>query len=164
MDNVFVDAKGREVFADDIVPAVEKGNFALLIRDDKILLHYPLKSDVPEIIGGVCQRGENPRDNMSRLIYEQTGLDITPSEAEKHLEQEVDYVDCTVTGTNPFMRYCQVFEVFDVAAYWPDDGRLKWSAPDGGCAEWVDVDEVLSGKVKINYWHFAAMQKIFSED
>lgn len=164
MNNVFVNSKGRAVFADDVVPAVENGYFALLIKDDKILLHYPPKNDVPELVGGVCPRGENLRDNMSRLIYEQTGVDIMPSEAAKHFEQEVDYADDNASGTNPFIHYHQAFDVFDVATYWSEDERLKWVTPDGGCAVWAELDDVLVGKLKINYWHFAAMQKIFDED
>ena len=49
MDNLFFNRKGRPKYADDVIPAYKNGYFALLVKENKILLTYPPGVGVPEL-------------------------------------------------------------------------------------------------------------------
>ena len=42
MVEVFYDRRGKEKYADDVIPFEQKGYFAILVKDDRVLVTYPL--------------------------------------------------------------------------------------------------------------------------
>ena len=41
MVEVFYDRRGKEKYADDVIPFEQKGYFAILVKDDRVLVTYP---------------------------------------------------------------------------------------------------------------------------
>ena len=68
MSDVFINSRGREVFADDVVPAVEDGYFAIFIKNKKVLLYWPPYGEAAEFIGGVCPRAQRRRGGRLALV------------------------------------------------------------------------------------------------
>ena len=75
MSNIFFDRYGRKKYAgDDVIPMHQKGYFAILVWDNKVLLTYPPLVKVPEFPGGTVDRKEDFRDCLYRKLYEETGI------------------------------------------------------------------------------------------
>ena len=62
MSDVFYDRRGREKYADDLIPVCQKGYFAILVKDGKVLVTYPPSVSVPEFPGGAVSRKEDFRN------------------------------------------------------------------------------------------------------
>ena len=41
MSDIFYDRRGHEKYADEIIPLHQKGYFAILVKDEKVLVTYP---------------------------------------------------------------------------------------------------------------------------
>lgn len=67
MVEVFYDRRGKEKYADDVIPFEQKGYFAILVKDDRVLVTYPPQVSVPEFPGG-----SRPEGRFSRLPVSQT--------------------------------------------------------------------------------------------
>ena len=52
MSDIFYDRRGHEKYADEIIPLHQKGYFAILVKDEKVLVTYPPQVSVPEFPGG----------------------------------------------------------------------------------------------------------------
>ena len=162
MSDVFINSRGREVFADDVVPAVEDGYFAIFIKNKKVLLYWPPYGEAAEFIGGVCPRGEDKAASLSRMLYEQSGFESAIGKPEEIWSQEVDYFDAR--AANPFIHYRQVFGLFDAAKYPLVERDKNWTTPDGGAAMWQDLDALFRGDIELNYTHMAALKALVAED
>lgn len=51
MSDIFYDRRGHEKYADEIIPLHQKGYFAILVKDEKVLVTYPPQVSVPEFSG-----------------------------------------------------------------------------------------------------------------
>lgn len=91
MDNLFFNRKGRPKYVDDVIPAYKNGYFALLVKENKILLTYPPGVGVPEFPGGSIRRSENFRDCLFRKLYEETGVEFMLDKGVRQFEQTVNY-------------------------------------------------------------------------
>lgn len=67
MVEVFYDRRGKEKYADDVIPFEQKGYFAILVKDDRVLVTYPPQVSVPEFPGGSA----GPEGRFSRLPVSQ---------------------------------------------------------------------------------------------
>ena len=50
MSDIFYDRRGHEKYADEIIPLHQKGYFAILVKDEKVLVTYPPQVSVPEAV------------------------------------------------------------------------------------------------------------------
>ena len=163
MDEAFFDRYGRKKYATDIIPIRQKGYFAILVKDKKVLLTYPPLVDIPEFPGGSIARGENFRECLFRKLYEETGIEFMLSEGEKEFTHTLRYF---AEDARPYGEYCiydMTFLVYDAASYGFDTSVAKCKTPENGCAVWLPIAEILSGETKINYAHWLAFKELFNE-
>lgn len=161
MTEVFYDRFGREKYADDIIPVHQKGYFAILVKDDLVLVTYPPQVKVPEFPGGSVSRKEDFRDCLYRKLYEETGIEFALSQGEKSYSQTINYF---ANDARPFGEYCvyeQTFIVYDASAYGFDTTKEPWRTPENGTAAWLKKEDIFSGTHKINYAHWLAFQHLF---
>ncbi len=160
MDKIFFNRRGREKYADDVVPVEKTGYFALLIKDHKVLLTYPPQVSVPEFPGGSCKRREDFRDCLFRKLYEETGVEFMLDKGETSYEQTVNYFADDERPDGTFYIYRQIFIVYDASSYGFDIDVPRWKTPENGYAQWVDLEDIFEGRVKVNYCHWTALQKL----
>lgn len=164
MTEIFYDRFGREKYADDIIPIEQKGYFAILIKDQKVLVTYPPQVNVPEFPGGTVSRKENFRDCLYRKLYEETGIEFALSQGEKTYTQTINYF---ANDARPFGEYCiyeQTFIVYNASSYGFDTTQAAWRTPESGTAAWIRVSDIFSGTHKINYTHWLAFQELFNKE
>ncbi len=161
MTDIFYDRYGRKRYADDIVPAEKYGYFAVLIKDARVLLTYPLGKKAPEFPGGSLVRGENFRDCLFRKLYEETGIEFMLDKSEQCFEQVIPYFADDEKPYGTFYIYHQTFFVYDADKYGFDVERERWKTPENSLAVWVSFQDIVSGKVKINYAHWQAFKQLF---
>ena len=126
MDKIFFNRRGREKYADDVVPVEKTGYFALLIKDHKVLLTYPPQVNVPEFPGGSCKRREDFRDCLFRKLYEETGVEVMLDKGETSYEQTVNYFADDERPDGTFYIYRQIFIVYDASSYGFDIDVPRW--------------------------------------
>lgn len=163
MNNLFYDRRGKTKYADDIIPVHQKGYFAILLKDDKVLVTYPPQVNVPEFPGGSVSRREDFRDCLFRKLYEETGIEFMLDYGTKEFHQEINYF---AEDARPYGMYCiydQTFIVYDASSYGFDTDVEPWRTPENGSAAWVAVEDIFSGKIKVNYAHWQAVQALFPE-
>lgn len=161
MNNVFYDRRGKTKYADDIIPSAQKGYFAILVKDEKVLVTYPPLVKVPEFPGGTLKRKEDFRDCLYRKLYEETGIEFMLDYGLKEFHQEINYF---AEDARPFGEYCvydQTFIVYDASSYGFDTAIESWRTPENGMAAWVAVEDIFSGKTKVNFAHWQAVQALF---
>ena len=81
MSDIFYDRRGHEKYADEIIPLHQKGYFAILVKDEKVLVTYPPQVSVPEFPGGTVSRREDFRGCLYRKLYE-LGRKILPADCQ----------------------------------------------------------------------------------
>ena len=160
MSEMFFDRYGNKKFIGDAIPISKKGYFAVLLKDDKILVTVPPQSDVPEFPGGYKQRSEDMQQCLYRKLYEETGVDFVLGEGMKLFDQVVRYYDIEEKkGT--FYIYDQTFVVYDASSYGFDTKAKSWVAPDGSAVYWLKIQDVASGALKLSYMHGKAFEELF---
>lgn len=92
MSDIFYDRRGHEKYADEIIPLHQKGYFAILVKDEKVLVTYPPQVSVPEFPGGTVSRREDFRGCLYRKLYEETGIEFELDWGEKSYQQIVNYL------------------------------------------------------------------------
>jgi len=161
MSDIFYDRCGREKYADEIIPVYQKGYFAVLVKDNKVLVTYPPLVSVPEFPGGAVSRKEDFRECLYRKLYEETGIAFELSEGEKSFSQRINYF---ADDARPYGEYCvydQTFIVYNASSYGFDTTADSWHTPENGIAAWIDVADILAAKTKINYAHWLAFRQLF---
>ncbi|MDR1026560.1 MAG: NUDIX domain-containing protein [Lactobacillus sp.] len=160
---VFYNRYGEECFLGDAVPTNKKGYFAVLIKDDKVLVTIPEGADIPEFPGGNKQRNETPRESLYRKLYEETGVDfeLGCGCSDKEFNHVVDYFSIEDKPNGRFFFYDQTFYVYDASAFGIDATEKVWKTPDGAQACWVKMKDIIKEKKKINYAHWLAFKEIF---
>lgn len=161
MDNAFYDRRGRQKFGGDVVPVRKKGYFAVLVKSGKVLLTYPSNTNVPEFPGGSMCRDEDFRQCLLRKLYEETGIDFMLDKGEKQFHQVFNFFDETECAFGVFYIYDQTFILYDASSYGFDSTAEKWRTPENSMAAWVSLEDIVSGKVKINYAHWQAVKALF---
>ena len=162
MDEAFYDRYGHKKYANDIIPIEQKGYFAILVKDEKVLMTYPPLVDVPEFPGGAIGRRENFRECLFRKLYEETGIEFMLSSGEKEFHQTLRYF---AEDARPYGEYCiydMTFLVYDASSYGFDTRESQSKTPENGSSCWVPIKDILSRKTKINYAHWLAFQELFS--
>ena len=117
MSDIFYDRRGHEKYADEIIPLHQKGYFAILVKDEKVLVTYPPQVSVPEFPGGTVSRREDFRGCLYRKLYEETGIEFELDWGEKSYQQIVNYF---AEDARPFGEYCvydQTFIVYDAGHF-----------------------------------------------
>lgn len=163
MVEVFYDRKGREKYADDIIPIRQKGYFAILVKDEKVLVTYPPQVKVPEFPGGAVSRREDFRGCLFRKLFEETGIEFMLDFGVNQFEQDINYFAEDARPFGEFCVYNQTFIVYDASSYGFDTDVDMWRTPENGMAAWVDINDIFEGKTKINYAHWQAFQKLFAD-
>ncbi len=164
MSDTFYDRFGREKYADDIIPINQKGFFAILVKDNKVLVTYPPQVKVAEFPGGTVTRKEDFRTCLYRKLYEETGIEFELGHGEQSYNQQINYF---ADDARPFGEYCtydQTFIVYDASSYGFDTQTTPWRTPENGNAAWLNIDDIFSAKTKINYAHWLAFQQLFKAD
>lgn len=162
MSDIFYDRRGHEKYADEIIPLHQKGYFAILVKDEKVLVTYPPQVSVPEFPGGTVSRREDFRGCLYRKLYEETGIEFELDWGEKSYQQIVNYF---AEDARPFGEYCiydQTFIVYDASSYGFDTSVSPWRTPENGNAAWLNIQDIFSAKTKINYTHWLAFQHLFN--
>lgn len=161
MSDIFYDRRGKPKYADDIIPVQQKGYFAILLKDDKVLVTYPPQVNVPEFPGGTLSRKEDFRECLFRKLYEETGIDFMLDYGLREFHQEINYF---ADDARPYGTYCiydQTFIVYDASSYGFDTNVEAWKTPENGMAAWIAVEDIFSAKTKVNYAHWQAVQALF---
>lgn len=161
MSEIFYDRRGKVKYADDVIPVQQKGYFAILLKDDKVLVTYPPQVNVPEFPGGAVSRREDFRNCLFRKLYEETGIEFMLDYGSKEFHQEINYF---ADDARPFGMYCvydMTFIVYDASSYGFDTAKEPWRTPENGQAAWVAVEDIFSAKTKVNYAHWLAVQALF---
>lgn len=161
MSNVFYDRCGREKYADEIIPIRQKGYFAILVKDEKVLVTYPPQVKVPEFPGGTITRKEDFRACLYRKLYEETGIEFELDHGERSYSQTVNYF---AEDARPFGEYCiydQTFIVYDASSFGLDTNIEPWHTPENGSGAWLNIEDIFSAKTRINYTHWLAFQNLF---
>lgn len=161
MSDVFYDRRGREKHADDEIVVRQKGYFAILVKDDKVLVTYPPAVSVPEFPGGSVSRNEDFRSCLFRKLYEETGIEFMLDHGQRQFQQDINYF---AEDARPFGEYCaynQTFIVYDASSYGFDTGKEPWRTPENGLAAWLNIEDIFSARTKINYAHWQAFQQLF---
>lgn len=164
MVEVFFDRRGKEKFADDVIPVEQKGFFAVLLKDDKVLVTYPPQVNVPEFPGGAVSRKEDFRSCLFRKLFEETGIEFMLDSGIKQYEQDINYFAEDARPFGEFCHYNMTFIVYDASSFGFDTKKKEWKTPENGRAAWVDIKEIFKGKIKINYAHWLAFQQLFAEE
>ena len=162
MDNLYYNRYGQTKFASDIIPMHQKGYFAILIKDNKVLLTYPPQVDLPEFPGGSISRREDFRDCLYRKLYEETGLDFMLDYGVKEFSQTINYFADDAKPNGVYCIYEQMFIVYDASSYGFDTQKENWKTPENGKASWIALEDIISKKIKINYTHWLAVQNLFT--
>lgn len=163
MDSPFYDRHGKEKFINDEIPSHKKGYFAILVKDNKVLITYPPDVDVPEFPGGSVRRKEDYRGCLYRKLYEETGIEFMLGEGVDSFFQTIEcYDDAKPDGE--YFIYEQTFIVYDASSFGFDTSRKMWKTPENGKAAWIDINNISSEKLKINYGHWLAFQELFLTD
>ena len=163
MGDVYYDRYGKEKYGEDVISMHQKGYFAVLLKDNKVLVTYPPQVDWPEFPGGTVSRREDFRDCLYRKLYEESGLDFMLDHGLKEFSQTINYFADDAKPNGVFCVYEQTFIVYDAATYGFDSNKEIWKTPENGKACWVKVEDILSKKIKINYTHWLAMQALFGD-
>lgn len=161
MSEVFFDRQGNKKYADDIIPIHQKGYFAILVKDNKVLVTYPPMVKVPEFPGGTVGRREDFRACLYRKLYEETGIEFMLDTGERQFNQEINYF---AEDARPFGEYClydQTYIVYDASSYGFDTNKAGWRTPENGVAAWINIKDIFLGNAKINYAHWQAFQALF---
>lgn len=164
MNEVFYDRNGKTKYADNIIPIKQKGYFAILLKDNKVLVTYPPMVERPEFPGGSVSRREDFRNCLYRKLYEETGIEFMLDYGIKEFHQEINYF---ADDARPFGEYCiydMTFIVYDASSYGFDTTVSPWKTPENGMAAWIAVEDIFSGKNKVNYTHWQAVQALFKQD
>ena len=164
MTEKYYDRYGREKHGDEIIPIHQKGYFAILVKEDKVLVTYPPQVDIPEFPGGAVSRKEDFRDCLFRKLYEETGIEFVLSQGKKTYTQTINYF---ADDARPFGEYCsyeQIFIVYDASAYGFDTAQAPWHTPENGRAAWIKKEDISSKRAKINYAHWLAFKELFEKE
>ena len=162
MYDMFFDRYGKRRFLGESIPISKKGFFAILLKDDKVLVTVPPNSELPEFPGGHKQRGEDLRSCLYRKLYEETGVDFMLGEGARKFSQVVNYFDIEEKkGT--FYIYDQTFIVYDAEKYGFNTKAKPRVAPDGAKSYWLKVKDITSGKVGLSYMHGLAFGEMFKD-
>lgn len=161
MSEVFYDRRGREKYADEIIPICQKGYFAILVKNEKVLVTYPPQVKVPEFPGGTVTRKEDFRACLYRKLYEETGIEFELDHGTQIYNQTINYF---AEDARPFGEYCvynQTFIVYDASSFGFDTDKAPWRTPENGIGAWLNIEDIFSAKTKINYAHWLAFQHLF---
>lgn len=161
MTDVFYDRNGKPKYADDIIPIAQKGYFAILVKNGKVLVTYPPQVDVPEFPGGTVTRREDFRECLYRKLYEETGLDFMLDYGSREYAQTVNYYADDAKPAGVYCVYEQIFIVYDASSYGFDTNADVWKTPENGRAAWVAVEDIVSGRVNVSYAHKQAVCALF---
>lgn len=161
MTDIFYDRYGKKIFADDVTPVRKTGYFAVLTKNNKVLITYPQGSSVPEFPGGSIRRDENFRECLFRKLYEETGLDFMLDKSEKEYRHIFNYFADDEKPRGNFYIYDQIFWVYDADKYGFEETSETWKTPENSKAAWIAVSDIISGAIKINYAHWQAFKKLF---
>lgn len=163
MVEVFYDRRGKEKYADDIIPIWQKGYFAILVKDEKVLVTYPPLVKVPEFPGGSISRKEDFRSCLFRKLFEETGIEFMLDSGMRQFEHDINYFAEDARPFGEFCKYNQTFIVYDASSFGFDTSATLWKTPENGMASWVDINDIFEAKTKINYAHWQAFQKLFAD-
>lgn len=162
MADEYYDRWGKIHYGDDAVPVKKRGFFAVLVKDEKVLLTYPSHIKVPEFPGGSMRRDENFRDCLFRKLYEETGIDFMLDKTDKAFHQVINTFDEQDRPYGIYYIYDQTYYLYDASSYGFDVHRTQWKTPENSTAVWVALEDIVSGKTKINFAHWKAVQNLFN--
>ncbi len=160
MTNLYIDRHGNTHINDTGYFATKKSCFAIIEKDEKILLTFPKKQIVGEFPGGFVERGEGLETSLSREFFEETGLNIEFGKSSKQLTQDVLYFADDIRPNGEFWNYRQIFLFFDFNKLNISQPSFPWQTPEGGYAGWYSKHDFLTGNVPLNYMHKQALSKI----
>ena len=162
MTDIFYDRNGKEFFIGDLTPIKKTGYFAILLRDNKVLITYPRGTNVPEFPGGSAKRDENYRDCLFRKLYEETGIEFMLDKGIKEYQHTFNYFADDEKPRGTFFIYIQTFWVYNADKFGFKEIAEEWKTPENSKAAWVEIDDIVNGKIILNYAHLIAFKKLFN--
>ena len=163
MHDFFWDRFGQQKYGEDVIPSHQKGYFAILLKDNKVLVTYPPQVDLPEFPGGSVSRKEDFRDCLYRKLYEETGIDFMLDYGIKEFSQTINYFADDAKPNGVYCIYNQMFIVYDASSYGFDTSKKIWKTPENGKAAWLSLEDIIAKKIPINYTHWLAVQALFQK-
>ena len=160
MSEAFVDRFGRQHYAEEGLATPRTAYYMIIIKNRQVLLSALPRFDLFEFPGGGLNRGENYKTCLKRELYEETGYDFALGNGQAELRQKVNFFADDIRPRGEYWHYDQVFMVYDAAAYGIKIKEGEWTTPENGKAKWVDVAEIDSGKLPLNYCHKMAWDKL----
>ncbi len=162
----YLDRWGNKRFLSNNAMAIEKeAVYALVVCRGKVLITYPpFAIDVPELPGGGIEENEDIVTSLSRELYEETGVEYVLGNPEKTFEHLIGFFADDIKPNGEFWNYHQEFwwfELKDESGLMRTD-RPKWKTPEGGYAEWIELDKL--SKLKLfNEVHRIAVKELLSK-
>ena len=164
MVEIFYDRKGREKYADDVIPVDQKGYFAVLVKDNKVLVTFPSMVRIPEFPGGAVSRREDFRGCLYRKLIEETGIEFMLDRGNKQFQQNINYFAEDARPYGEYCKYDMTFIVYDASKYGFDTAKEMCKTPENGYASWVEIKDIFDGAVKLNYTHWLAFRELFAAE
>lgn len=158
----FIDRWGSNKYLDNLGMVIEKqAVYAMLVCDGKVLVTYPpFAVDTPEFPGGGIEEREDIVTSLARELYEETGIEYVFGNPKNIFEQVIGFFADYIKPNGEYWNYHQQFWRFDIK----DNGsfktdKSKWKTPEGGYAEWVDLESILEIKY-FNETHRIAVKSL----
>ena len=143
----FIDRWGNKRHLANLAIMIEKqAVYSLIVCNGKALITYPpFAIDVPELPGGGIEEREDIVTSLSRELYEETGIEYVLGNPDKVFEHVIGFFADDIKPNGEFWNYHQQFWRFDLEdnVYLKTD-KAKWKTPEGGFAEWVDLESLLT--------------------
>lgn len=159
----FWDRFGKEHYAEEEVATHRQAYYAIVKKNDMVLLTALPRFDLFEFPGGGLNRGEDYKTCLAREFYEETGYDFGLSLGAKEIKQVVNFFADDIRPYGEYWIYDQTFIVYEADNFGLEIKDGEWKTPENGRAKWVKFEDLTNGTIKINYCHFLAFEKLLQD-
>lgn len=161
MMEAFWDRWGKAHYAEFETATKRTAFFAIIIKDEKVLLTCLPHHELFEFPGGGLNRGENFRTCLLRELYEETGYEYALDDSANKHQQLINFFADDIRPNGECWVYNQTYIVYDADAYGLEIKEGTWNTPENGTAKWVDLQDLKSGEIPLNYTHKLAFEALF---
>lgn len=160
----FFDRWGKEHYFEADLALVRSGYFAIIIKNGMVLLSSLPRHDLFEFPGGGLNRGEDYKTCLVRELYEETGYEFALGSGNREHKQLVNFFAEHIRPAGECRKYSQTFIFYDADNYGLEIKEGTWSTPENGHAKWVEFQDLLDGKIELNYMHRKALDALFPQN
>lgn len=159
MTKPFMDRFGKAHYAEEDMATKRTAFYAIVIKDGQVLLTALPRFDLFEFPGGGLNRGEDYKTCLLRELYEETGYDFALDHGEKQINQVINFFADDLRPHGEFWIYDQTYIVYNADKYNISLREGEWKTPENGTAKWVKLQDLIEGKIDINFCHRQAFDK-----